>query len=577
MDDVILPRRYLVGFDTAQLPELFTEVLVIGSGVAGLSAALSAAEVAGPLPTRASSASSGAHPAKILIVSKDKLGENNTMRAQGGIAVVLSPGDSFRCHIKDTLEAGQGLCDQKVVKEVIRNGPVRIKELIGLGANFDRAVNSVPHGTGHGPPPPEDGPLALYRSGTGLDLTKEGGHSRPRVIHGRGDSTGMVVEETLLEAVEGNTNIDTMDHCFAIDLLVVEGACRGALLWHKQKGRFIVWAGETILATGGCGQLYRETTNSVVATGDGTAMAYRAGATLQDMEFVQFHPTTLYIAGATRALITEAMRGEGAILRNKWGERFMPRYHPMAELAPRDVVSQSILHEMQLTEHTHVYLDVTHLPREFLGSRFPHICSTCKSFHIDISKELIPVRPSAHYMMGGIKVDARTRTGIPHLYACGETASTGMHGANRLGSNSLLEGLVYGHKAGREASLSSKRRHGKVRPYPLEVSMEAKRLRRLDLEDIRDSLKSLMWRCAGVERDEKHLKEATDTLAQWWEYVMDKEFHTPEGWELQNMILLAGLVIRATQDRKESRGAHYRKDYPQRDDRHWKRHITFRG
>ncbi|MFN3467879.1 MAG: L-aspartate oxidase, partial [Candidatus Brocadiales bacterium] len=391
-------------------------MLVIGSGVAGLSAALSAAR-----------------DSRVLVVSKNRLGENNTMHAQGGIAVVFSPEDSLSYHIRDTLEAGQGLCNQKVVKEVVHEGPDRVEELMGLGARFDR----------------NDGLLAL---------TKEGGHSHPRVIHGRGDSTGTVVEEALLGAVEGNANVSTMDHCFVIDLLVVGGACHGALLWHKQKGRFVIWAGETILATGGCGQLYRETTNSVVATGDGTAMAYRAGATLQDMEFVQFHPTTLYIAGAARALITEAMRGEGAILRNKWGERFMPRYHPMAELAPRDVVSQSILHEMQDTEHTHVYLDVTHLPREFLISRFPNICRICESFHIDPSKELVPVRPSAHYMMGGIKVDARARTGIPHLYACGETACTGLHGANRLGSNSLLEGLVYGHKAGREASLSLKRR-----------------------------------------------------------------------------------------------------------------------
>jgi L-aspartate oxidase len=535
MDKLVPPRRYLVGFDTTQLPELFTEVLVIGSGVAGLSAALEAAR-------------SG----EVLIISKDRLGESNTMHAQGGIAVALSPEDSFRYHIKDTMEAGQGLCKRKVVEEVVRGGPERIEELIGFEANFDRT----------------DGQLAL---------TKEGGHSHRRVIHGRGDSTGAVVEESLLGAVEGDRNITTMDHCFATDLLVVERACRGALLWHKQRGRFVVWAGETILATGGCGQLYRETTNSEVTTGDGMAMAYRAGGVLQDMEFVQFHPTTLYIAGAARALITEAMRGEGAILRNKWGERFMPRYHPMAELAPRDVVSQSILHEMRNTEHTHVYLDVTHLPRRYLESRFPNIRSICASFHIDIAKEWIPVIPSTHYMIGGVRVDERTRTGVPHLYACGEVACTGLHGANRLGSNSLLEGLVYGHRAGREASFSWKRRHGKVTSFPLKVDTEARRLRGLNLEDIRDSLKSLMWRCVGIERDEKHLREAEAAVSRWWEYVMDKEFHTPEGWELQNMLLLASLIIRAAQERKESRGAHYRRDYPQRDDLHWKKHITFRG
>ncbi|HHT9119794.1 MAG TPA: L-aspartate oxidase [Candidatus Hypogeohydataceae bacterium YC41] len=538
MYNLILPKRYVVGFDTTQLPELFTEVLVIGSGVAGLSAALEASRERG-----------------VLIVSKNKLGENNTMHAQGGVAVVLSPEDSFQSHIKDTLEAGQGLCDRKVVEKVVRDGPSKIEGLLELGASFDR-VDSA------------SGELAF---------TKEGGHSHRRVIHGRGDSTGMVVEEALLKAVEDNVRISTMDHCFAIDLLVVEGACRGALLWHKQRGRFIVWAGETILATGGCGQLYRETTNSAVATGDGMAMAYRAGAVLQDMEFVQFHPTTLYIAGAARVLITEAMRGEGAILRNKWGERFMPKYHPMAELAPRDVVSKSILQEMQDDEHTHVYLDVTHLPKEYLESRFPNICSICASFHIDITKELIPVRPSAHYMIGGAKVDNKARTGIPHLYACGETACTGLHGANRLGSNSLLEGLVYGYKAGEEVSLSLNRRHRRVTSYPLKIDAGAGRLRGMNLEDIRDSLKSLMWRCAGVERDEEHLKEAEDALSQWREYVMDKEFHTAEGWELQNMLLVSSLIVMAAQQRKESRGVHYRKDYAQRDDQNWKRHITFRG
>ncbi len=567
MNELITPRRYLLSFDTTELPEVFTEVLVIGSGVAGLSAALEVASASGGhgRGKKVVSASGGlgyrvGAPHPILIVSKNTLGENNTMHAQGGIAVVFSPEDSFRYHIEDTVGAGQGLCNKKVVEEVVRQGPGRIKELMELGASFDRKNET-------------------------LALTKEGGHSHSRVIHGRGDSTGAVVEETLLAAVKGNADISTMDHCFVIDLLVVEGACRGVLVWHKQKGRFVIWAGETILATGGCGHLYRETTNSVVSTGDGMAMAYRAGAVLEDMEFVQFHPTTLYIAGAARALITEAMRGEGAILRNKWGERFMPRYHPMAELAPRDVVSQSILKEMQETDHTHVYLDVTHLPREFLESRFPNICSICASFHIDITRELIPVRPSAHYMIGGVRVDDRARTGIPHLYACGETACTGLHGANRLGSNSLLEGLVYGHKAGREATLASKRRQGRVKSYPLKVSMggppqaDSRRLKpaptRLNLEDMMDSLKSLMWRCAGVERDEKHLREAEDTLSQWWEYVMDKEFHNPKGWELQNVLLLASLIVRAAQERKESRGAHYRRDYPQRDDRHWKRHITF--
>lgn len=527
-------RRYLISFDTETLPQTATDVLVIGSGVAGLSAALEASK-----------------GGRVLIVSKDRLSENNTMHAQGGIAVVLGPKDSFEEHIRDTLEAGQGLCNLSVVREVIRDGPKRIKALMEIGAFFDK----------------EDGHLAM---------TREGGHSYPRVIHGKGDSTGAVVEEALLEGLKGNKKIRTLEHSFALDLLIIKGECRGALIWHKQRGKQVVWAKETILAAGGCGQLYRETTNSPGATGDGIAMAYRAGAVLQDLEFVQFHPTTLYIAGAVRALISEAVRGEGGILRNKMGERFMPRYHPRAELAPRDVVSRAILHEMQATDYTHVYLDVRHIARDRLEKRFPKIRSICSSFHIDIFKEPIPVRPSAHYMIGGVKVDEKARTNVRHLYACGEAATTGLHGANRLGSNSLLECLVFGYRAGREAAQALKRR-GKTQPHPLKVEVGADRLRGLDLTDIRDSLRSLMWRDVGVERDEGHLRDAEEAIGQWCEYVLDKEFHFPEGWELQNMLLLSSLITGAARERRETRGVHYRKDFPQRDDAHWRRHITLRN
>ncbi|HHT9117195.1 MAG TPA: L-aspartate oxidase [Candidatus Hypogeohydataceae bacterium YC38] len=528
-------RRYLVSLNTRHLPHIDTDVLVIGSGVAGLLSAVEAAR-----------------GGRVLIVSKDKLGESNTMHAQGGIAAVFDTSDSFEEHIKDTLEAGQGLCNPKVVEEVIREGPRRIRWLMELGTSFDH----------------EDGHLAL---------TREGGHSHARVIHGKGDSTGMVVEEALLEIVKRNSRISTLDHSFAIDLLAVEGACRGALLWHRHKGKVVVWAKETILATGGCGQLYRETTNSPVATGDGIAMAYRVGAVLEDLEFVQFHPTTLYIAGAARALISEAVRGEGGILRNKKGERFMQRYHPMAELAPRDIVSRSVLHEMRSTDYTHVYLDVRHIPRERLIVRFPKIWSICASFHIDISREMIPVRPSAHYMIGGIKVGGRAHTNIRHLYACGEAASTGLHGANRLGSNSLLECLVYGHRAGREAAAGLKKTKSRAHAYPMEIELEVEKLKGLDLEDIRESLKSLMWRDVGVERDREHLKDAGEKLAQWSEYVLSKEFHSPQGWELQNMLTLAKLITLSALEREETRGVHYRSDFTSRDDTHWKRHITLQN
>ncbi len=528
-------RRYLTGSDTTQLPSITTDVLIIGSGVAGLTAAVEVSR-----------------EAQVLIVSKDRLGENNTMYAQGGIAVVLSHDDSFEDHIRDTLEAGQGLCEPTVVEHVVREGPGGIKALMGLGACFDR----------------NNGQLAL---------TVEGGHSHPRIIHGKGDSTGMVVEETLLNFIEECSNISTLEHYFAIDLLTVDGQCCGAIVWHRHKGKTVVWAKETVLATGGCGQVYRETTNSDIATGDGIAMAYRAGATLRDLEFVQFHPTTLYIAGAARSLVTETLRGEGAILINKEGKRFMPSYHPMAELAPRDVVSRSIVREMRSTGYTHVYLDVRHIPKERLKVRFPRIWSTCASFHIDISKEAIPVRPSAHYMIGGVEVDEKGRTDIEHLYACGEISSTGLHGANRLGSNSLLECIVYGHKAGSEIADILRRNKHKTRTYPLRVKVKARRHRGLNLGDIRYALKSLMWRDVGLERDEQHLRDAVGEIGHWSEYIMDKEFNSPYGWELQNMLFLSRLIADSARERKETRGVHYRSDFPNRNDKDWKRHLFIRN
>lgn len=534
MENPELFRRYLTGFEPAQVTYSTTDVLVIGSGAAGLIAAVEASRAG-----------------RVLIVSKDKLGENNTMRAQGGVAAVLGREDSFESHINDTLEAGQGLCEPAVVEEVIKEGPRSIEALAGLGTCFDR----------------EDGQLAL---------TIEGGHSHPRVLHGKGDSTGMVLEEALINSIQKCDNINVLEHYFAIDMLTVDGRCCGAIVWHRRKGKSVVWAKETILATGGCGQLYRETTNSEIATGDGMAMAYRAGATLQDLEFVQFHPTTLYIAGAARSLATEALRGEGAILINKDGERFMPKYHPMAELAPRDVVSRSILHEMRSTEHTHVYLDVRHIPKDRLKARFPGIWSTCSSFHLDISKEAVPVRPTAHYMIGGVKTDMKGRTDVEHLYACGETVSTGLHGANRLGSNSLLECAVHGSRTGCEIADSLRRTSGDTRTYPINIEVKARRQRGLNLGDIRYALKSLMWRDVGLERDEKHLKDAIEELGHWSEYIMDKDFHSPYGWELQNMLLLSRLIACSARERKETRGVHYRRDFPDRNDREWKRHISVR-
>ncbi|MBE7445326.1 MAG: L-aspartate oxidase [Planctomycetia bacterium] len=528
------PKRYMISFDSHTTAHVFTDVLVIGSGVAGLSAAIQAAK-----------------HGSVLIVTKEKIDENNTAYAQGGIAVVLSDKDTTAKHIKDTLDAGQGLSDAATVKTIVSEGPRRVNELIEWGASFDKENNH-------------------------LVFTQEGGHHFPRVIHARGDSTGKEVELTLIRVVKENKNIKVFDHTFVIDLITKDATCNGAVAWHTKKGNMLIWAKRTILATGGCGQVYRETTNPDVATGDGLAMAYRAGAALQDMEFVQFHPTTLYIAGAVRFLITEAVRGEGGILRNKKGERFMPKYHPQAELAPRDVVSQNILKEMQKTGHTHVYIDVRHIPKERLYARFPKIREICASFGIDIARDLIPVRPSAHYMIGGVKVNRFSRTAIKQLYACGEVACTGMHGANRLGSNSLLEGLVTGYMAGTDASKSIRRSKHELFPYTIQEFAGGSKISWLDLNDIGNSLKSLMWRDAGIERDEKHLLEAEDMIEMWCSYVMDKEFTNPAGWELQNMLLVSRLIVASARKRTESRGVHHRSDYPETDNPRWKRHIIMK-
>ena len=528
------PKKYLVSFDSHTSSHVFTDVLVIGSGVAGLSAAIQAAK-----------------HGSVLVVTKEKVDENNTAYAQGGIAVVLSERDTLIKHIKDTLVAGQELCDKATVKTIISEGPKRVREMIDWGAAFDRKGNH-------------------------LIFTQEGGHSFPRIIRAQGDSTGKEVEHTLISVSEKNKNIKVFEYTFVIDLITRDGVCHGAVTWHAKKGIVLIWAKRTILATGGCGQVYRETTNPDVATGDGLAMAYRAGAAFQDMEFVQFHPTTLYIAGAVRFLITETVRGEGGILRNKFGERFMPNYHPQAELAPRDVVSQSILQEMQKTDHTNVYIDVRHIPKKRLYARFPRIREICASFGIDIAKDLIPVRPSAHYMIGGIKADRFSRTTIKQLYACGEVACTGMHGANRLGSNSLLEGLVTGYVAGTDACKSIQKTKRELLPYPIHESIGGSKISWLDLNDIRNSLKSLMWRDAGIERDERHLLEAEEMIEMWCSYVIDKEFSNPVGWELQNMLIVSRLIVVSARKRKESRGVHHRTDYPTTDNIHWKKHIVIK-
>jgi L-aspartate oxidase len=338
----------------------------------------------------------------------------------------------------------------------------------------------------------------------------------------------------------------------------------------------LVWAKQTILCTGGAGQLYRESTNPAVATADGHAMAYRAGAELRDMEFMQFHPTVLYIAGSSRSLITEAIRGEGAYLVDRNGYRFMDDYDQRGELAPRDVVSQAIVSQMEKSRHTNVYLDMSHLDPQFVMNRFPGIAATCAEFGIDITKDRIPVRPGAHYMIGGVTVDLEGRTSLPGLWAAGEVTSSGLHGANRLASNSLLEGLVYGAHAGQGASRAAAKMNDSFQALALEnLSVEGPS-EALDLPDIRNSLKSLMWRSVGVRRTEQELQEALRSIMDLQKYVLVRQFCEPQGWELQNMLAIARVIVRAALDREESRGVHLRTDFPDIDNEHWKQRLTFR-
>ena len=463
---------------------------------------------------------------------------------------MLDPEDRFEDHIADTLTAGGDLCDRDVVEMVVRDAPKRVQELIDWGTHFDEDL----------------GELALGR---------EGGHSHHRIVHALGDATGKEMMRAIIERATKLPNVEMWENSFTLDLLTHDNVCRGALVWNSQHGKTFVWSKQTILCTGGAGQVYRETTNPEVATGDGLAAAYRAGAELRDMEFMQFHPTVLYIAGSSRNLITEAMRGEGAKLIDRVGYRFMPEYDPRAELAPRDVVSRAIVTQMEKTRHPNVYLDLSHLDPAMVRTRFPGIAAICAEFGIDITKDPIPVRPGAHYMIGGVTVDLQGRTTLSGLWAAGEVTSSGLHGANRLASNSLLEGLVYGAHAGEGASQAAASMPDSFQAVPLENPRLPEHGEPLDLADIRNSLKSLMWRNAGVRRDREGLVEAQETIDRWCRYVLARQFPDPQGWELQNMLTVAKIMISAALEREETRGVHLRTDFPATNNQHWQRRLSF--
>jgi L-aspartate oxidase len=526
------PHRYLVPFAPKQTAHFFTDVLVIGAGLAGLRAAL---EVPPEL--------------RVLVVTKDSIQQSNSSYAQGGIAGVLSPEDRFEDHIEDTLTAGAGLCHRAVVELVVREAPNQINDLIRWGTNFDQ----------------EDGKLAL---------TREGGHSHRRIVHALGDATGHEVMRAVIARARGATNLTLWDRTFTVDLLTHEGACVGALVARARGERLLVWAKQIVLASGGAGMVYRETTNPPVATGDGMAAAYRAGALLRDMEFMQFHPTVLYVAGSSRYLISEAVRGEGAYLRDKNGVRFMLDEDPRAELAPRDVVAQAIFRCMDRTQNPNVYLDLSHLDPDRVRQRFPGIDRVCRSFGLDITRDRIPVRPGAHYMVGGVKVDLEGRSSLPGLWAAGEVTSSGLHGANRLASNSLLEGLVFGTLCGRGAAAAAARIPDRFTAPPLASTVLPATDETLDVMDVTNALRSLMVRRMGIVRQQAGLEEAERDVTFWCRYALARHFDAQAGWELQNLLTVARLMIWAALEREESRGVHYRSDFPQRDDLHWQRNLV---
>jgi L-aspartate oxidase len=511
------------------------DYLVIGSGVAGLRAAIGLSRAG-----------------RVLVLTKGSPAEGNSIYAQGGVAVA-SEEDDIALHRDDTLRAGKGLCRPAAVQVLVEEGPVRVQELIRWGARFDRA-------------------------GDGYALAREAAHSRHRILRAGGDATGTEMVRVLLDKARSLPLIAWRDHHFTIDLLVdAQGRCVGALVLDESSGTVKqVKAKAVVLATGGAGQIYARTTNPPVATGDGIAMAYRAGAIVEDMEFVQFHPTALYLPATPQFLLTEAMRGEGGILRNIKGEAFMKRYHEMAEMAPRDIVSRAIWNEMAATSARHVYLDVTHLAPGFIRERFPTIYATCLRYDVDITEEMIPVCPSAHFMMGGVWTDTRGATSVPGLFAAGEVACTGVHGANRLASNSLLEGLVFGARAVEAATeYASHLRPERGTSLAQDVgAVEAQDDRgdHLDMEKLLNSLRRLMWEKVGIIRSKQGLLSALEHLGKWEERLRGR-CRTRRELEVHNMVTVGHLVATAALQREDSLGAHCRSDHPEEFASGWERHT----
>ena len=527
------------------------DYIVLGSGVAGLRAAIELAR-----------------DGRVAVLTKDRLDESNTEYAQGGVAVAMSDDDEISLHFEDTLNAGAGLCDEHAVRILVEEGPRYITELIEWGAQFDR----------------EGGALAF---------TQEAAHSRRRILHAHGDSTGREIVRALIAHARKQPNIQLVAHAATIGLIVEDGRCVGVRFIDPNESLLReMYARATVLATGGAGQIFAQTTNPSIATGDGMAMAYAAGATMCDMEFVQFHPTALALEDAPRFLLTEALRGEGAILRNHQGEAFARRYDDRGELAPRDIVARAIVAEMERTGARWMYLDLTHLKADFLRERFPNIFETCLRYGLDLTKDQLPVSPATHYVMGGVKTDTHGRTTLACLYAAGEVACTGVHGANRLASNSLLEGLVFGARAGAAAIEDSlpglsqglaltpqfRQRIEMLQMSKLELSSLVSQRQskaspvgfdlaewRLDPR-IKKRVQEVMWRNVGLIRRAEDLRSAIEELA-----TMSGE---NVNVRTKNFVTLAKLMAEAALWREESRGGHFREDFPARDDDRWRVHSS---
>ncbi|MDD4503332.1 MAG: L-aspartate oxidase [Clostridiaceae bacterium] len=516
-----MPLRYLTSFDTKKIESEKWDVVVIGSGVAGLYSSVNL------------------DPSlKVCILSKETLDENNSYLAQGGIAAAIGLDDMPEYHFKDTVKAGAGHCNEEAVNVLVEEAPKNIEILCEIGTNFDRN----PDGT--------------------LTTTREGGHGRFRIIHALGDATGKEVVDSLLRVCRNRENITIRENCFAIDILVTEGRCAGVLIAtgiNTESTKKILYCRSIICASGGVGQVYRNTTNSEVVTGDGISMAYRSGAVLSDMEFVQFHPTAFYkpASEGSRFLISEAVRGEGGILLNINNERFMHKYHEMGEIAPRDIVSRAIFYEMKKTGSDHVYLDITHKDSDYLRKRFPTIYDSCLRAGVDITKDYIPVSPVQHYFMGGIRTDLMGRTNIEGLYACGEAANTGVHGANRLASNSLLEGLVFGRRSAGDINCNI-HRFGFKEVHVLNTPKSSGK--HLDEAEIRDEIKTQMDAYAGIERNGSGMEEALGRISSMVSSLEEADMKSVSAMETLNIAYIASLILKSAIARKKSCGSHYRTD-----------------